>query len=525
MHFNKLKIQFVCSVILLPGELILRYILKLRYFSLPLIMVISIGCSPAEKKPERRNVILITIDALRADGLSLYGNQYQTSPFIDQLVRKEGVYFNLVLAPYICTPPSMASLMTGLHPYFRDGDGWEKNTFYGLSRFRREGEPEGMTSSVKTLAEILGDAGYITIGFNTNPLLLANTNFSQGFNEYINFEDYFKEAEELRVPLAYSCSAPASVVTRKVIERIYSIEEPFFLWIHLMDVHFPYLPPEPYNRMYDWGFIDGDDLTLLKTFQALILKQQNEDSFREFKTLEELGVTREELTNHMKGLYHGEIRRVDDYIKKLYEYLKDHGLMENTLLIITSDHGEEFLEHGYISHHGRTGGKAEMLNIPLIMVFPDDDQIDPGRNIEDQIGLVDLAPTILEYLGLTDAASSMEGESFLPVIRDRNPQSRIGYVSGLGFETVVADSWKYIRFKSSGREELFNLKTDPGEKKNIASEYSDKTQELRELYRRFCQKREEAVPLLPLSESAGESPNTLFDPATRERLRALGYAQ
>ncbi len=524
MHFNKIEIKLIYFV-LKPGEQLLRFISKLRFFPLLLIMAISIGCSPAEKKPEKKNVVLITIDALRADGLSLYGNQYQTSPFMDKLARGEGVYFNCVLAPYICTPPAMASLMTGLYPYFRDDDGWEKNTFYGLSRFRREGEPDGMTSSVKTLAEILRDAGYITLGFNTNPHLLANTNFSQGFDEYINFNDYFKWSEEARVPFAYSCSAPASVVTRKVIERVDSIEEPFFLWIHLMDVHFPYLPPEPYNRMFDWGFVDGDDLTLLESFQAQILEQQQEDFIREFKTLDELGITKEELANHMKGLYHGEIRLVDDYIKKLYEYLKDRGLMENTLLIITADHGEEFLEHGYISHHGRTGGKSEILNIPLIMIFPADDQISPGRNIKNQVRLIDLPPTILEYLGLMDAVSYMDGESLLPFIRDGNIQSRIGYVCGLGFETVVADNWKYIRFKRSGREELFNLRIDPGEKDNIVSEYPDKIQELRELYRGFRQKMEDQVSSLPLTERTGESPNTLFDDDTRKRLRALGYAQ
>ena len=469
-------------------------------------------------------MILISVDALRADGLSLHGNPYQTSPALDRMAR-EGVYFKRVLAPFICTTPSMATLMTGLNPYYRRDEGWQLNTFFGFSRFSQDTTTGGLNINLWTLAEILRDRGYRTIGFSTNPHLVGKTNFDQGFDDYTDFEGYFDRHEGERIPLAHACSAPAPVVLEMAEDKLRDIREPFFLWIHLMDVHFPYLAPEPYNRMFDRGFLDRDDLILSATYQALIMDQVGGKTYREFKTLEELGITRQALTDHMKGLYLGEIRLVDEYIGKFHDFLQGRGLMDNTLLIITSDHGEEFLEHGYLSHHGKTGGKSELIDIPLIMLFPGDDPLNIGRGLESQVRLVDLAPTIIDYLGLTDTGPIMEGSSLLPLIRGEESSARVGYISTPWFETVVTDRWKYISLKEPKREELFDLKSDPGESVNLASKHPEKVKEMRQIYGIFSREMEKSIASpLPLKNSE-VSPEPLFDPATRERLRALGYAQ
>lgn len=483
-----------------------------------------LSCTKEEKEIVSSSVIVITIDALRADGLSLYGNPSSTSPELDRIAG-EGVYFHRAIAPFVCTTPAMAALMTGLNPYYRPDEGWQFGSFFGLSRFSRDEVVGGMNPDLQTLAEILRDNGYHTIGFSTNPHLAEKTHFNQGFEEYTDFQGYFDRNEEERIPLAHACSAPAPVVLKLAEDKLREIEEPFFLWIHLMDVHFPYLAPVPYNRLFDRGFLYLDDLILSETYQALIMEQYGEKSYRDFKTLEELGITKKALTDHMKGLYLGEIRLVDDSIGKFYDFLQDQDLADNTLLIITSDHGEEFMEHGCLSHHGLTGAKHELINIPLIMLFPDGDPLNTGTGIDSQVRLVDLAPTIVDFLGLTDSVPPMEGKSLLSVIRGEEEEGRLGCISAPWFETVVNDRWKYIRMKDPEREELFDRQVDPGETRNLAEAQPEKIKEMRRLYQEFSRKMESEAPSRVSSAPSDPSPSPVLNSIERDRLRALGYAQ
>ena len=480
------------------------------------------GCSPPA---EPKNIILITIDALRADGLSINGNRYPTSPHLDRMAQK-GVYFTGAISSSFCTQPAMASLMTGLFPYFEGVKRWNRNTFYGLSRFRTEGEKAGMTSNVKTLAEILQDAGYTTVGFNTNPYLLPKTNFPQGFQQYINFEDYFENAEELRIPLAYSCAAPVQLVMEKVLDWLNKdIQQPFFLWIHLMDIHFPYLPPEPYDRMFDWGFLEEDDLTVMKAYRAIILEQDWRPPPAEPQVLSGLEISKEELAAHLRGLYHGEVRLVDEYMGELNKFLEKSGLSKSTLLIVTSDHGEEFFEHEYLSHQEFSGCKDEMIKIPLIMLFPGSDKELSKKKIDNVVRMVDIAPTILDYIGCPEAMMNMDGTSLMPLIRGGSFPSLNVLISTLGLQLVRDDRWKYTWFKINKREELFDLKNDPGETSNLASERPEKVKEMKKLFQDFCQSIETKAPSTDGAFSEETASESFFDNKTKEILKTLGYAQ
>ena len=487
------------------------------------------GCSPARKtdRPTAPNIILITIDALRADALSLYGNKYSTSPFLDRVAR-QGVYFSQAISSFYSTQPSMASLMTGKFPSFEGVKGWVPSTYYGFSRFRRPGEKDGMTSRVLTLAEVLKKAGYTTVGFNTNPFLLAKTNFGQGFDQYHDFEGYYKKARKLKVPLAYSCAAPVNVVLPEVLKWLEKPRsEPFFLWIHLMDVHFPYLPPPPYNRMFDWGFLDFDDLTLSKTYQALILEQHNCKLPKRFKKLDELGITKKQLVGHMKGLYQGELRCVDDYLQKLWKELEREKLLTNSLLVIASDHGEEFLEHGYLSHNGFTGGKEEQVRIPLIISFPEPGQAFHQQEVSALCRTVDITPTILDYAGVNkDGWKQMDGRSLIPFLKGAEPAGAVAWMSAPGFRMLRTPKWKSIKFRGDGGAELYNLERDPGEEDNLAPQNPRKAEEMQEAFQDIF--RAIKAQGQPEAENPTRAPGATepsIDRESRKRLRALGYAQ
>jgi len=476
--------------------------------------------------PRRRpDVILITIDALRADALSSPDNPLSGSPFLDALAR-ENVLFTQAVASSFCTQPAMASLMTGKVPSFEGVDRWDPFTYYGFARLGIPGEKPGLTGNVRTLAEILGEAGYQTAGFSTNPYLSGKTNFGQGFSQYEDFEEWAAQTQWKALPLAFSCSAPAPVVfaqARKWLEA--KKPGPAFLWIHLMDVHFPYLPPPLFDRVFDRGYLSFDDLTLNRTYQAMILAQHQQQPQEEFKTLGELGISEDELIGHMKNLYYGKVRATDREVEAFWNYLRGRTQARNSLLVITSDHGEEFREHGRYSHHGYTGGKEEMVRIPLIMSFPAREGL-AGLSVDAQVRIIDVAPTILDYAGAgRRERREMDGVSLLPLLRGEGDPPRIAWMSGPGFQMLRTPAWKHVRYTREGKEELFQLQEDPGEARNLAADLPERAGEMRRLFGEIARRaradrggRTAAAPPLP----AG---SPWMDEATRQRLRALGYAE
>lgn len=329
---------------------------------------------------DAHNVLIILIDALRADHLGCYGYERETSPHIDEL-SKSSVVFNQAISPSSWTKPSIPSLFTSLYPS-RHG------VFEGSSK-----DTEGhITSDILqdtliTMAEVFRDNGYSTVAFIHNAQLRGFLGFSQGFDLY---NDRAGDAEEINT------SFLSWLETRP--------EVPFFAYLHYLDVHFPYQPPSPYDTIF--GNYKSDIDFYSKEWK--ILRRRINDG--------EIELADEDL-ERMISLYDGELRYLDDQLGILLEELKARNLYDNTLLLVTADHGEEFLEHGKIGH-----GQSlynELLHIPLIMKFPADSW--RGSRIDRPVELVDLLPTLTDYLGWNPPIPS-SGRSLLPFITGKETQ-------------------------------------------------------------------------------------------------------
>ncbi len=381
------------------------------FLSLFGIILITTSCGETTKRKGRdaANVIIVLVDALRADHLGTYGYQRDTSPNIDNFAETSTV-FTHVVSPSSWTKPSIPSLFTSLYPS-RHG------VFLGSSK-DTEGHitSDVLHDSLLTMAEVFNQHGYSTAAFVHNAQLRGFLGFSQGFDLY---QDRAGDAENIN-----------SQFFDWLAERE---DRPFFAYLHYLDVHYPYQPPAPYD-------------TLFGTFQSDI------DFFTdEWKALR-TGINHGEIEleegdlQKMISLYDGEIRYLDEQLGTLFTTLRKKGLYHNTMLIFIADHGDEFLEHGKIGH-----GQSlyhELLRIPLMIKFPHGEW--SGEKMNQISELVDLLPTITDYFGW-QPPSGVDGHSLLPVLVDAGGEensSRYAYAEVLQRKTykrtVVGDNYKLI---------------------------------------------------------------------------------
>lgn len=434
---------------------------------------------------DKPNAILILIDTLRADHLSSYGYERQTSPNIDRMA-KEGVLFWNAVAPAPWTKPSTASLLTSLYPSVHGAQ-------YGQSI---------LPDSVATLAEVVKSAGYTTAGFVANPQVKAIFNFNQGFDFYddsiVEDKIYYnilrsRDLEKkiirslFKVKLNWTDNNNAEMINRKVIPWLkHNKDANFFLYLHYIDPHEPYSPPGPFNTKYSDSKMNENERNI--------------------------------------ALYDGEIAYTDKHIGEISQTLEELNISNKTLVILISDHGEEFYEHGGTGH-----GQSlyeELIRVPIIMKYP---SFLPADNIEtDRVGIIDIMPTILEILDVS-SDNHMEGVSLLSLINKNGPVDRNDYIFGETYlgrftgKAVSYKNWKYIYTESSelrdisklGPEELYNLDIDPNELNNIINQKPEIVQTLRtklSFYNQYV--KEKAV-------SSPEKAN--IDEKTKEQLKALGY--
>jgi arylsulfatase A-like enzyme len=393
------------------------------------------------------NVVILGIDTLRHDHLGCYGYGRSTSPVIDALAVK-GVLFENCIAPSPWTLPSFASLFTSLYP-----------SQHGAVHFRRSMRPD-----CPTLAEILRDAGYATGAIINAPYLKAKYEIDRGF-------EFYGMPRELR---------NADDTTRDALAWIDKIaERPFFIFVHYFDPHLPYSPPEPYDTIFDPDYAGG-----MKTFYLpKRLPAYRSKNFVEMKSIPE------EDWNHIRSLYDGEVAFTDQAIGTLLEKLAERGLDNNTLVVLLSDHGEEFFDHEGFEHGHSLYN--ELIKVPLILCLPG---VLPGDlRISRQVRLIDVAPTILDILGI-DLDPSFEGVSVEALLE--NPRSsianeeamlppEIAYAEALLYgaerKSVVAYPWKIIYQVSTGKKSCFNLAEDPGEHHDIADDSSHSISLLEEI--------------------------------------------
>jgi len=416
------------------------------------------GAEPAAAAPaapRRHNLLLITIDTLRADALGVYGQTRPTSPNLDALARK-GTLFEHCLASVPSTLPSHASILTGRQPY---SHGVRANAGYALP-------PESVT-----LAEVLRDYGYRTAAEIAAPVIGRRTFLNQGFEHYRDLEsaDVERLSVLIRGEVGELVERSALDVTKHATRFLLSVgDRPFFLWLHYFDPHAFYTPPEPFRGMFP-----GDP-------------------------------------------YHGEVRFVDEQFGQVMRALHRADLDERTLVVVTSDHGEGLGDHGEETHAFFVYDST--LRVPLIFWAPG--LVPAGQRIGALVRSVDIAPTLLDLLGLFPLGQA-EGVSLRPLIDGaRQDLALAGYGESLEpvqlfgasmLRTLRSGEWKYIHKVSP---ELYSIRSDPGETRNLASERPEIVEDLRGRLRRLL----EAAPE-PRTNALAE-----VDPVTRAHLVALGYA-
>jgi len=411
-----------------------------------------------EPKP---NIVLIGIDSLRADHMSGYGYHRLSTPHIDRFAT-QGTLFERTYSAHIPTTSAYASMLTGMDCF--------KTQVVAL-RHKGPLRPE-----VKTLAEILREGGYNTtcFGFSGNPS-------SRGFDAYLDYAGWGSWAEG-RSPKAQNLNG----VTLPELDRLVAQPEPFFLFLRHMDPHAPYLPPEPFERM----FYHGNELDPANTSMEPVLKFK---PFRDFfLSWMPPGITDKD---YIIAQYDGAIAYMDACIQTIFTALAGHGILDETIVVVNGDHGETLYEHEcWFDHHGMYDN---VLHVPLIIRYPG--RVPAGKRIDGYNQHKDLVPTLLELAGIEAGDVDFDGQSLLPLIDGEviSHQSEF-YITECtwmrkhGWRTP---QWKLIRalepdFHAKPPVELYNLVADPDENSNLAETNPDVVAHLTERMEAWITQRE-----------------------------------
>ncbi len=430
--------------------------------------------------PSTPGVVLIVVDTLRADHLSQYGYSRATSLALEFFSR-QATLFEQCYAPASWTTPSTASILTGLLPM----------------RHGAELRGAALDLEATTLAEILRDEGFATLGVSFNHNITRTTAFDQGFSILLDFEGESSEYPDI---------AKMRATARDLLK---TSTRPFFLYLHPMNVHGPYLTPE--EHLSDLlGSPPGKEFRYSKSLMDSIMKKGR---------LERRGeVTALHLQSH-RDQYDTAIRYSMDQIARVFGDLQEAGLYENSVIVLTADHGEELYDHQGFGH-GYTLYE-ELLRVPLWIKLPN--QRNP-RVIEEPVSLTDLLPTILEVLDLT-VPEHLDGRSLAGLlnhgidetVRERVFVSETRWPGRFEGSSVLAYPWKLIHVESNyeGREAddlLYHLVEDPLEQNDVANEHAEVVERLTGL----LEESRQAAGASLRSEDVSEKMN-------EDLLKALGY--
>ncbi|MDH5491425.1 MAG: sulfatase [Myxococcales bacterium] len=442
-----------------------------------------------------RNVLIYLVDTLRADKLSIYepGTRVQT-PGLEAFARTATVMLG-ARSQECWTKPSVATLLTGLMP-------WEHTA---------TGDGSALPRSARTLAELLSEAGFHTGGLVANGYVSDRFGFGRGWGSYRNYirEGRPSHAEHVASDaLAWLDSRPA--------------DQPFFLYVHAIDPHVPYRPRGRFAELYvDPGYrgplSPGRTHLQLEAIKTGRMRLDASDRA------------------YLEGLYDGEIAYHDMHLQAVMAGLEERGLAEETIVVFTSDHGEEFWDHGSVGHGHSV--HEELVRIPLVLRVPGASPR-AGR-LPEAVGLVDVLPTILEALGQPIPAD-VSGHSLLPALRGEASSAPSSAVSGFmdNWRALTIEGVKLIE-RANGEVALYDLRDDPHEGSDRAGERPLTLRYLRGLLGlRLATTRRDAprsrgrelgrsaprggAPSSPAREA--HAPETVeIDPEVEAQLRALGY--
>ena len=442
-----------------------------RFFALLITSVIVTACSTTARPP----IIVVIADTVRADHLGVYGYERPTSPHLDKLAT-EGMVFEHAFSAASWTLPSVTTILTGRWP-----------SQHGAGAFRAD-ERRRFTKlqpSSQTIAEALAERGYSTGAVVNAEFLHPRFGLDRGFTTYdwARVRDTEQGREERRAD---------EVVTRALDWIDGQSDLPFFLLVHWFDAHRHFDAPEPIRGKFTEAFREAYGDTL-DTLESRSLAEQRGD-----------------LEFHIAA-YDEELAFVDSQMARLVQGLRDRGLWNRSLVILTSDHGESLHDHGEKGHGGTLYN--ELIHVPLLMWGPG---VADGR-YEGAVSLVDLAPTILEAAG-AEVPPGLPGIPLWPFLAERAaPADRtiIAEMDPVGWEAKAVIRWPYklIFDPAGGGDLLFDLSTDFGETNNLATAGSRATTRI-----------VRALRLWALAEEAGvRGPEVQLDPKALEDLRALGY--
>jgi len=428
------------------------------------------------KKDQRPNVILIVVDTLRADHVDCYGNKRTTTPHIDALAR-EGILFKNAISTAPWTLPSVASILTSQYP-----------SVLGI----RE-EYVKLDQRFTLLPEVLKNHDYSTYGVTSAPLVTSNIGFGRGYDDYN--EEHLSGHE--------SVSSPG--VTEQSVSFVKKPHtKPFFLFSYYFDPHYNYILHKKYNYYpsYKGKLRSNHSISALWRYRD----QFSKDDIK-----------------YLVSLYDSEIAFTDEHIGKLINELKKQGMYDNSVIIITADHGEEFMERGWIGHSITL--HQELIRVPLIMKFPGLE----ARKINTPVSLIDIMPTICSYLGIQipngldgQAINIKTGSSMIkrPVFSETfNPQvHREGPIEPIAFRSVVLGNMKLIYDEKKNLAFIYDLSKDPYEQYNLADAKQEEHVKLKALLSEWINYVEKKRIKGPQQDV-----NDLFTPEQREQLKSMGY--
>ncbi|MFO8071327.1 MAG: sulfatase [Polyangia bacterium] len=489
-------------------------------------LIAAAGCSEdapgdAAESREAAPLILISVDALRADRLGCYGYRRRpTSPAIDALAA-DGVLFERTIAAAPWTTPSHMTMLTSLSP---SGHGVTAS-FRELKRgLTGGGEFVRLPGARTTLAEALSSRGYATAAFTAGGCVAPILGFGQGFDSYDVSMHKLTEKNTGRM-----WSWIESVATR-----------PFFLFWHNFEVHAPYLDA----RFLDEALPGADARAVasrLRELAGLPLpyvamgerpQRQRQGQLRALKSRGAFGPAA------CEALYSGGVRSFDEWLGRLVSRLKKKGIYQRALIVLTSDHGEEFAEHDpeeYYDAHGHSL-YGELLRVPLIVKLPGGAHA--GERVEAVARTVDVMPTVLDVLDLTPAGSGeMQGSSLRPLWEGRRRASRVAFGESLittgEKKSAGLGRWKYIVGADAGLvakkgrafvpppgegDELYDLREDPGEQRNLLDGNGTRVE------RRIAERLNELIRE-HVESSRGKAEPVELGGELVDKLRGLGYVE
>lgn len=444
------------------------------------VLAVAAGCD--SRRPP--NVLVVVVDTLRADRVGVYGNARGLTPHIDRLAARAAVFQHAYAqAPW--TNPSVASLFT--------------------SRFQSQHGVIAIQSILGddevTLAEVLKARGYATGAFCANSLLLRNHGYAQGFDEYRAY--WTARPRDTARPKA--ANERAQVLNHDALEWLAEVgtERPVFLYLQYMETHTPYEPPaDVLDRLLEGR--PKPDLGLVNYVAR----------FGHLIDIPPQGL------RAVEDVYDTEVVAVDRAIGELLAALDARGFLSGAVVVITADHGDEFKDHGLMGHDYTL--YDEVIHVPLLVAVPGSSG---RRDVADVVGLVDIAPTLLELVG-AEAPAAFEGRSLTAAIAGRRdgagPQTAYsellkpeGATRLTPHERAIVVGRHKLIAGVGGEQEFYALDADPGERNANALDDGARTA----LARALDDARRHAL--------ANASPRRTqpIDAATRERLRALGYTE